>query len=179
MNDPRLNSNHFEAVWRRQDYRRAREVLLDARGWMTLAVEHVRGMVADSDDWPALLPFQPDQILPGARFILIDRRTRQSHALHTGLNTIGRFPENDIVLEPISVSRRHAALLVHARGVCELHDTASRNGTFVNGQGIEQPIHLHSGDYLRIGPVELLFVAEQDQPPEESDPDYPDTAILG
>lgn len=178
MNDPRFNSGHFESLGRRQNYRRAREVLLGARGWMTLAVEHVHGMVGDSDDWPALLPLRPDQVLPGAKFVLIDRQTRQGHALHPGLNTIGRFPENDIILEPISVSRRHCALLVHSRGVCELHDTASRNGTFVNDQHIRQQVRLHSGDRIRIGPVELLFVAEKDCPPGDRDLDYPDTAIL-
>jgi hypothetical protein len=179
MNDPRFNSGHFEVLGRRQDYRRAREVLLGARGWMTLAAEHIHGMVEDSDDWPALLPLRPEEILPGARFLLIDQQTRQSYALHTGLNTIGRFPENDIVLEPIWVSRRHGTLLVHTRGVCELHDTASRNGTFVNGERIRQPVRLHSGDRIRIGPVELLFVAEKDCPPSDHDPDYPDTAVLG
>ena len=178
MNDPRFNSGHFETLERRQDYRRAREVLLGARGWMTLAVEHVHGMIEDSDDWPALLPLRPDQVLPGAKFVLIDQQNRQSHALHTGLNTIGRLPENDIVLEPSWVSRRHCTLLVHSRGVCELHDTASLNGTFVNGQRIRQPVRLHSGDGIRIGPVELLFVAEKDCPPGDRDPDYPDTAIL-
>jgi pSer/pThr/pTyr-binding forkhead associated (FHA) protein len=178
MNDPRLNSGHFESLGRRQDYRRARELLLGARGWMTLATERIHDMVEDSDNWPALLPIRPDQVLPGAKFVLIDQQTRQTYALHTGLNTIGRFPENDIVLEVITVSRRHCALLVHARGVCELHDTASRNGTFVNGQVIRQPVRLHSGDRIQIGPVELLFVAEKDCPPDERDPDYPDTAIL-
>ena len=38
MVDPRLNSVHLEAP-RRQEFRRAREVLLNARGWQTLAGE--------------------------------------------------------------------------------------------------------------------------------------------
>jgi hypothetical protein len=178
MKDPRFNSGHFEFLGRRQDYRRAREILLGTRGWMTRAIEHIHGMIEDSDDWPALLPLRLDQVLPGAKFVLIDRQTRQSYALHTGLTTIGRFPENDIVLESSWVSRRHCTLLVHSRGVCELHDTTSRNGTFVNDQRIQLPVRLHSGDCIRIGPVEFLFVAEKDCPPDDRDPNYPDTAIL-
>jgi hypothetical protein len=179
VNDPRLNSMHFENFARRQNYRRAREALLDARGWMTLAVERVHGLVEDSDDWPALLPVRPDDILPGTKCLLIEEQTGRRYALQTGLNTVGRFPENDIVLEPISVSRRHCVLLVHAWGGCELHDTASRNGTFVNGNRIQQSRRLQSGDRIRVGPVQLRFFHESDCPADGADSDFPATAILG
>ncbi|HEY7153827.1 MAG TPA: FHA domain-containing protein [Gemmataceae bacterium] len=60
----------------------------------------------------------------------------------------------------------------------EGHYPASLNGTFVNDQRIQLPVRLHSGDGIRIGPVEFLFVAEKDCPPDDRDPNYPDTAIL-
>lgn len=179
MNDPRLNSAHFEDFPRRQDYRRAREALLGARGWMTLAVERVHGMVEDSDAWPDLLPVRPEHVLPGTKCWLIEEQKGRRYALQTGLNTVGRFSENDIVLEPLSVSRRHCALLVHVWGGCELYDTASRNGTFVNGDRIQQSRRLQSGDRIQIGPVQLRFFHESDCPADDADPDYPATAILG
>jgi pSer/pThr/pTyr-binding forkhead associated (FHA) protein len=48
------------------------------------------------------------------------------------VNALGRFCENDLVLTPNHISRRHCLILVHATGGCELSDTASRNGTWVN-----------------------------------------------
>jgi hypothetical protein len=57
---------------------------------------------------------------------------RRSARLRVGLNAVGRLPENDIVLARRYVSRRHCVFLVHTDGGCEVHDTASRNGTLVN-----------------------------------------------
>jgi adenylate cyclase len=89
--------------------------------------------------------------------LLIDQQTGCSYPLKIGLNTIGRSRNNDIVLEEPLVSRRHCALLVHAGGGCELHDTASRNGTLVNGQLVRQPVQLASGDRIEVCPRTLLL----------------------
>src|SRR5262249_34314068 len=137
MSDWRLQSGHLD-VTRRQHYRRARQDLLESRGLLTSAIQRVEGWGGESPDWPSLLPFQPHQFLPGIRFVLLDRHSGITHPLKTGVNTIGRFPENDIVFEEIAVSRRHCAVLIHARGECEIHDTASMNGTFVNGERIDR-----------------------------------------
>ena len=60
MADARLDSMHFGFTPRRQSYRRARDALLGAQGWVTRLVEHVheweeRGFRArpDFDDWGA------------------------------------------------------------------------------------------------------------------------------
>jgi pSer/pThr/pTyr-binding forkhead associated (FHA) protein len=124
------------------------------------------------------MPIRPAEILPGTKFVLLDPQTKHHYPLQTGLNTIGRYPDNDIVLDPISVSRRHCVLLVHTGGRCELHDTASLNGTFVNDHRIQQPVRLDSGDRLKIGPVQLFFVREEDCPSGDPNPDYPGTAVL-
>jgi hypothetical protein len=179
MADPRLNSMHFELEPRRQAYRQAREELLSSRGWVTLALEKVHDLSDNSDVWPALLPIHPDQILPGTKFLLIDLCTRQAYPLRPGLNTIGRFPDNDVVLEEIWISRRHAALLVHTGGRYVLHDTASRNGTFVNGRRIDEPTRLHRGDEIKISQRRLVFVSESDCGSEDPMDNHPETAILG
>ena len=178
MNDPRLNSIHLDLDPRRQEYRRARAVLLAARGWMTLALEKVNDLAADSDVWPALLPIRPDHFLPGTQFMLVEPPTRQTYPLRPGMNTIGRFPDNDIVLDEFCISRRHCVLLVHAGGQCELHDTASRNGTFVNGQPIDKPTRLHRGDRIMVCRHLLIFISESDCQSDDPNNNNPETAVL-
>ena len=99
---------------------------------MTADVE-VGERLAGTDRQPADITQSPrQQCAPGTRYVLISLHTGARFALRTGINTIGRYQENDIVLDLPAVSRRHCVILVHASGGCEVHDTASRNGTFVN-----------------------------------------------
>lgn len=175
MDDPRLNSMHLGISPRRQQYRAAREALLGARGWLTLGAEQLRGLLGAGDDSSALLPVRPEEILAGTRFLLVDHQAGWGHVLKPGLNTIGRLRNNDIVLEERTVSRRHCVLLVHARGAGELHDTASLNGTFVNGQRVRQPVRLTSGDWIQVDRRLLLFVSERDYQASYQDESHPDT----
>lgn len=110
MADARLHSGHFEEFSRRTEYRRARRDLLAARGLLTLAGEQIRGWVGESADWPSLLPFRRDQLTGGAKYLLVDHESGGYFQVKTGLNTIGRLPSNDIVLEETWVSRRHCVL---------------------------------------------------------------------
>ena len=72
---------------------------------------------------------------------------------------VGRSPDNDVVLDDAYVSRRHCAVLVHAGDRCELHDVASKNGTYLNGQKICGPTRLKSGDEIRMCNKNLVFVS--------------------
>jgi pSer/pThr/pTyr-binding forkhead associated (FHA) protein len=69
--------------------------------------------------------------------------------LRVGINSIGRAPQNDLILESNCISRRHCIVLVHATGSCEIHDTASRNGTLVNNHLISR-VDLLPGDMLKL-----------------------------
>jgi FHA domain len=162
MIDTRLSSAHLVSLPRRQVFRRTREDLLAARGWLTEAAEHVQGMRGGADGWLALPRDRADQVLFGPRSLLIDQQTGCRYRLDIGLNTIGRLRNNDIVLKGYMISRRHCVLLMHAGGDCELHDTASRNGTFVNGQLIRRPVPLASGDWIQVYQKLLRFVSEPD-----------------
>jgi hypothetical protein len=177
MADPRLDSCHFGLIPRRQAYRRSREAVLEARGLMTLAGEQLRGLLGAEDDWPSLMPFRPDQVIPGTRFLLVDHQADCYFLLETGLNTIGRLPNNDIVLEDNWISRRHCVIIVHACGGCELHDTASLNGTWVNGQRVQQPVRLASGDWIQVCHRLLLFVSEKDYQAERGNDANPATDL--
>src|SRR4051794_17863830 len=102
MVDPRLNSVHLEMP-RRQEYRHAREVLLGARGWETMAGEMKEG----GPPSPPAIGRSPDPEAspPPVQLWLIDRD--YIYPLHVGLNTVGRSPDNDIVIHDGYVSRRH------------------------------------------------------------------------
>ena len=61
-----------------------------------------------------------------------------------------------MVLAGPTVSARHATVRVEPIGVV-LEDEGSLNGTFVNGERIEQRL-LEEGDRIQVGPHLLLFV---------------------
>ena len=60
-------------------------------------------------------------------------------ALSRDLLTIGRHPTNQLVVDVPTVSSEHASIEYRA-GVYHLIDRGSRNGTFVNGQRIDEMI---------------------------------------
>jgi hypothetical protein len=151
MFDPCLSSNHLGHQVRREHFRHTRAALHGAQSGLTLA-------------WTALPPVRPHRALSGAAYRLVDQQTGRVHPLKVGLNRIGRLPDNDIVFEELDISRRHCVILVHARGWCELHDTASLNGTFLNGQRIRRPTRLASGDCIQVFDRPLLFESEVDEP---------------
>jgi pSer/pThr/pTyr-binding forkhead associated (FHA) protein len=83
-------------------------------------------------------PGEPDQVL------VWDTRTL----------SIGRSPENDLVVEDEEVSRKHA-LLKNERGAMEVGDYRTGNGTFVNGNRVQQTARIQSGDVITLGKLQL------------------------
>jgi len=161
MIDPRLNSVHLEAP-RRQDFRRAREALLDARGYQTLEAELGDD---DSDSSPSNTLIQKSVLSdPSKRLHCWLADDQYVYPLKVGLNTVGRSSDNDIVVPDCFISRRHCAILVHLQNGCELHDTASKNGTFLNGAKLAHPTKLKPGDVIRICERRFVFVTKDDKP---------------
>ncbi len=71
--------------------------------------------------------------------------------------TLGRTFEADVVFDDAKLSRRHARLLFDAeRGVPEVEDLGSTNGTFVNGRRVDR-VELRDGDRLQAGSIVLKF----------------------
>jgi hypothetical protein len=159
MGDPRLNSLHLEPV-RRQEYRRAREVLLQARGNQTIYAEgSPEGILASAHTF---LQDYSDQAPTTLEFWLAEADC--VYPLKVGVNTLGRSSENDVVVRDAFISRRHCAILVHVQNGCELHDTASKNGTYLNGDKLDRPHRLRSGDEIRICERRFTFMAKDDPP---------------
>jgi len=69
--------------------------------------------------------------------------------------TIGRTPDNDLVIDNLAVSGQHARLFFTDEGFV-VEDLESLNGTFVNGQRI-QKWRLRNGDQVMIGKHTLVF----------------------
>ena len=72
--------------------------------------------------------------------------------------SIGRDPENDIVIENKLASRHHA-LIQKIRDAYFLKDENSTNGTFLNGHRIpvDKYVRLNAGDKITIGSVNLVM----------------------
>lgn len=73
----------------------------------------------------------------------------------SGVTTIGRGADCDIVLPDLLISRRHAQVAQQG-AVYQLVDLGSTNGTYHNGRRINRAT-LQPGDRVSIGHVELVF----------------------
>lgn len=76
--------------------------------------------------------------------------------LYDGANVVGRDPGATVFLDDVTVSRRHARILV-AAGRAVLEDLASTNGTFVDGGRLLQPSALRNGALIRFGDLPVTY----------------------
>ncbi|MEN6307646.1 MAG: FHA domain-containing protein [Anaerohalosphaeraceae bacterium] len=83
--------------------------------------------------------------------------------LPSAVTTIGRRQDCDLCLPIPVASRKHCEINMD-QGRLMVRDLSSKNGTFVNGQKIEE-VRLKPGDQLRIGPV--TFVVQIDGVPAD------------
>jgi len=88
-------------------------------------------------------------------FVIRGRDRGHRYNLADGPIGIGRGADNSIRLHDTEVSRRHAEIRRNGDG-CQLTDLRSSNGSFVNGERVEQ-CDLKSGDQVLIGRTLMLF----------------------
>ena len=84
-------------------------------------------------------------------------------ALETPVLTIGRAPDNQLVLSDVKASTHHALIQMYKPNPL-LFDLDSTNGTFVNNFRLASrvPYPLRPGDSVRIG--DTVYIFEQDDP---------------
>jgi len=70
--------------------------------------------------------------------------------------TLGRAPDNDIILEDPKISRRHA-VIAFTEERYSITDLESANGTFVNGVRIGESHPLRAKDVISLGDTEMTF----------------------
>jgi pSer/pThr/pTyr-binding forkhead associated (FHA) protein len=80
--------------------------------------------------------------------------------LEGGASSIGRASDCTIPIKDRYLSRRHAEI-VATGGQWFVKDLGSANGTYLNGERIEADQPLKSGDRIRIGDTEIVFVSAE------------------
>jgi predicted component of type VI protein secretion system len=91
--------------------------------------------------------------------ITTDSQGKIGYEFTEDLVTIGRAPDNMIVIEDASVSGRHAQLALSGQ-VYRLKDLASTNGTRVNGLSITETT-LRFDDRIRFGAIDARFESDR------------------
>lgn len=87
---------------------------------------------------------------------LVDDVVVSKFDLRPGQLTIGRHPDNDVMIDDISVSGHHAVIEVAASKYLEgtleffIVDKGSKNGTFINEQSVKERERLVDGDVIRL-----------------------------
>lgn len=105
---------------------------------------------------------QAIEALPsGSALLIVQHGPNQGSRflLDQDLSTAGRHPNADIFLDDVTVSRRHCEF-VRAAGTFKLADLASLNGTFLNGQRVDDAT-LATGDEVQIGKYRFTFYASK------------------
>ncbi len=97
-------------------------------------------------------PARDEQAASRCRLLGPDR----DFPLLEGENLIGRGTECGVRVASSTVSRVHARLRVHgSQGTLE--DMESKNGTYVGGTRLSEPMPLSPGDEIRVGSVRLVW----------------------
>ncbi|MFZ6799656.1 FHA domain-containing protein [Undibacterium sp. Di24W] len=92
--------------------------------------------------------------------VMFNGQAQKEQGIDRARLNIGRRPGNDLVLDHLAVSGRHAAIDTTSEGSFVL-DLGSTNGTSVNGQPIKKHL-LQNGDVIELGKYQLKFVVEND-----------------
>jgi len=106
-------------------------------------------------------PFPHDELEQGQGLLLVKRgpNAGSTFLLEADSTTVGRATDSDVFLDDVTVSRKHAVIERREDGSFFVHDAGSLNGTYVNGEQVDET-KLASGDEVQIGMFKLVvFVA--------------------
>ncbi len=101
--------------------------------------------------------------LPSGAALLVVRRGPDLGArflLDQDVTVAGRHPEVDIFLDDVTVSRRHAEFLRSGTSF-SVRDLGSLNGTYCDGQRIDQEFALSDGVEVQVGKFRFTFFASR------------------
>lgn len=114
------------------------------------------------------MPVTPDLRFADCFSVRLESSNGQSWILH-GRCSLGRGPENDIIIDSPKASRKHA--FIHPQDdEYWLVDNHSRNGTYRNDKRVVRPTHLRHGDRLNIGGQNFVFHQPKSSRPHDADP---------
>jgi pSer/pThr/pTyr-binding forkhead associated (FHA) protein len=79
---------------------------------------------------------------------------------------IGRYENNDLMLDHPTVSAYHAEITLRPDGKYELMDRDSRNGTRINGTMVRAAVLKH-GDQITLGALTIHYLVGSDSEPAQ------------
>ena len=97
-------------------------------------------------------------VAPGAAMLIVRRGPGEgtTFTLDSERVTVGRADDAALMLDDVTVSRRHAQF-VRNGGVWSVSDAGSLNGTYVNRERIDRA-GLHGGEEIQIGKYRFVFL---------------------
>jgi len=103
-----------------------------------------------------VMPQEPSGAPPARRHRTVIGELSMAQ-LHSGVITIGRTPDNQIVVAHPQVSSHHAQIVRQGESLF-IVDMRSANGTFVRGTRVPpgQRVQIQNGEKVQIGPMPLL-----------------------
>ena len=120
--------------------------------------ESIREYKADiTEEISEKILMQLKKILPGKRGLLVIKGPNIGDEFYIEKDEfiIGRSPESDVLLDDITVSRKHALLKKDGDDYILL-DAGSLNGSYLNGNIVEEAI-LSNGDRIQIGKYIFIY----------------------
>jgi len=93
--------------------------------------------------------------------VLVGHATGRRYQL-TDEFELGRGPSSPVEILDDGVSRRHAIVRRQSDGTYKIEDLGSRNGTFVNGERVDEAV-LNFGDKISVGSRTVLLFTNRDR----------------
>ena len=81
----------------------------------------------------------------------------QEYYILKGTISIGRSSKSDIIIKDKFVSKNQLNI-IEEKGSFFLEDLDSANGTYLNGERVEDIIELRNGDKIGVGLIQFIFV---------------------
>lgn len=88
--------------------------------------------------------------------LVVQGREVRKFVLNSSVTTIGRAQDNDIVINNLALSRRHAEVSCR-NGRFSVSDLGSQNGVFVNSERIRAAKTLSDSDTITLGTYHFVF----------------------
>ena len=132
--------------------------MLDDRTITLTAVDPLQDAPGSDDD--LVIPIGELDRGVGVLIVRAGGQAGERYALDSDVTQLGRHPNSEIMLDDITVSRRHAEVHRTDEGYM-VADSGSLNGTYVNQERVERT-QLRHGDELQVGKFRLVFFERHD-----------------
>ena len=124
-------------------------------------IDHGADFLDEGDDGSTATPgVEIAGVLPSGSALLVVKRGPNAGSrflLDQPVTSAGRHPDSDILLDDITVSRRHAEFRLGEDGSWAVADVGSLNGTYVNRHPVDSTV-LANNDQVQIGKFRLVFL---------------------